>query len=172
MIVGRFINFKIEYTGWTRPPMAPAIRHQPHAAESWIRSRYISCDLGWKKWHWSRSFSKYFGSSLSVSFHQRSTITFHLFTSALCHLNNWHHSWTKYFSLFLPSINDLHSKGRIIFNRQSLRIWPHVILLYRPVGCSGNTSEFYWGGTGTLAVLKDFVTLRVPARYILGHCLK
>jgi hypothetical protein len=167
MIVGRLINFKIEYTGWTSPPMAPAIRHQPHAAESWLRSRYISCDLGWTKWH-----CKYFGSSMSVSFHQCSTITFHLFTTTLCYLNNWHHRWTKYFSLFLPSINDLHSKGRIIFNRQSLRIWPNVFLLYRPVGCSGNTSEFYWGGAGTLAVVKDFVTLRGPARYILGHCLK
>jgi len=91
MIVGKLINFKIEYTNWTSPPMAPTISHQPHAAESWLWSRYICWDLRWKMWHWSRSFSKYFGASLSVSFHKCSIITFHLFITTLCHVNNWHH---------------------------------------------------------------------------------
>jgi hypothetical protein len=35
-------------------------------------------DLWWKKWHWDRFFSEFFGFTLSISFHRRCPNSYHL----------------------------------------------------------------------------------------------
>jgi hypothetical protein len=51
--------------------MAQAVSRRPLTAEARVRSRGQSMwDLWWTKWHWDRFFPKYFGFSLSISFHR------------------------------------------------------------------------------------------------------